>query len=145
MKFFRRPMPAQETYDVDSASERIRLELDQARTNGKQVDCLPVLSGEQAEQCQRMASKGSGLRHIALATGCSVHTEPSEAADRVIDSHLSEAQREASSLWSRLPRRRLRAGRIRLSQLGTSCTGRRRQPSRPAGRQYSRPRSRDSP
>ena len=70
-KLFRWPMLAQETYEVDSASERIRLELDRARTNGKQVDRLPVLSSEQAEQCQRMASEGSGLRHIALMMRCS--------------------------------------------------------------------------
>ena len=70
-KFFRWPMLAQETCEVDWASVRISLEMHRARTNGKQVDRLPVLSGEQVEQCRRMASEGAGLRHIALVMGCS--------------------------------------------------------------------------
>ena len=47
--------------------------------------------------------------------------------------------------WNRLLRRRWRAGVVRGSQSGTSCTGRRRQPSRPDGRRCSTPESRDSP
>ena len=64
-KFIRRSMRAQGAYQVDSASERIRLGLDRARASGKQVGRPPALSREQAEQCWRMAGEGAGLRHIA--------------------------------------------------------------------------------
>ena len=43
-KFFRPSMLAQGDYQVDSASERIRLGLDQARASGKQVCRSPALS-----------------------------------------------------------------------------------------------------
>ena len=56
-KFFRRSMLAQGAYQVDSASERIRLGLDRARASGKRVGRPPALSDEQAEQCRRMAVK----------------------------------------------------------------------------------------
>ena len=73
-KFFRRSMLAQGAYQVDSASERIRLGLDRARASGKQVGRPPALTQEQAEQCRRMAGEGSGLRHIARVMGCSPAT-----------------------------------------------------------------------
>ena len=61
-KFFRRSMLAQGAYQVDSASERIKLGLDRARASGKQVGRPPALTPEQIEQCRRMADEGSGLR-----------------------------------------------------------------------------------
>ena len=64
-KFFRRSMLAQGAYQVDSASERIRLGLDRARATGKRVGRPPALSHEQVEQRRRMAGEGSGLRQIA--------------------------------------------------------------------------------
>ena len=74
-KFFRRSMLAQGAYQVDSASERIRLGLDRARASGKRVGRPPALSQKQAEQCRRMAGKGAGLRHISRVMGCSPATE----------------------------------------------------------------------
>ena len=68
-KFFRRAIPALGAYQVDSASERIRLGLDRARASGKRVGRPPALSREQAEQCLRMADEGVGLRHIARGDG----------------------------------------------------------------------------
>ena len=70
-KFFRRSMLAQGAYQVDSASERIRLGLDRARASGKRVGRPPALTQEQAEQSRRMAREGTGLRHIARVMGCS--------------------------------------------------------------------------
>ena len=96
-KFFRRSMLAQGAYQVDSASERIKLGLARARASGKKVGRPPALTLEQVEQCRRMADEGSGLRHIARVMQCSpatvkkasdalpdanliIHTEPSGAA-----------------------------------------------------------------
>ena len=73
-KFFRRSMLAQGAYQVDSASERIRLGLDRARASGQRVGRPPALSKEQAVQCRRMAGEGAGLRHIARVMGCSPAT-----------------------------------------------------------------------
>ena len=73
-KFFRRSMLAQGAYQVDSASERIKLGLDRARAGGKQVGRPPALTPEQVEQCRRMADEGSGLRHIARVMACSPAT-----------------------------------------------------------------------
>ena len=73
-KFFRRSMLAQGAYQVDSASERIKLGLDRARANGKQVGRPPALTQDQVEQCRRMADEGSGLRHIARVMTCSPAT-----------------------------------------------------------------------
>ena len=73
-KFFRRSMLAQGAYQVDSASEKIRLGLERARVEGKRVGRPPALSGEQLEQCQRMLEKGAGLRQIARVLGCSPAT-----------------------------------------------------------------------
>ena len=73
-KFFRRSMLAQGAYQVDSASERIKLGLDRARASGKQVGRPPALTPEQIEQCRRMADEGSGLRHIARVMQCSPAT-----------------------------------------------------------------------
>ena len=73
-KFFRRSMLAQGAYQVDSASERIRMGLDRARSSGKRVGRPPALSNEQAEQCRRIAGGGAGLRHIAQVMGCSPAT-----------------------------------------------------------------------
>ena len=73
-KFFRRSMLAHGAYQVDSASERIRLGLDRARANGKRVGRPPALTHEQVEQCRRMAGEGAGLRQIARVMGCSPAT-----------------------------------------------------------------------
>ena len=54
-KFFRRSMLAQEAYQVDSASERIKLGLDRARAGGKQIGHPSALTLEQVDQCRRMA------------------------------------------------------------------------------------------
>ena len=77
-KFFHRSMLAegayQVAYQVDSASERIRLGLDRARASGKRVGRLPAQSYEQAEQRRRMAGEGASLRHIVRVMGCSPAT-----------------------------------------------------------------------
>ena len=73
-KFFRRSMLAQGAYQVDSASERIKLGLARARGSGKQVGRPPALTQEQIEQCRRMADEGSGLRHISRVMQCSPAT-----------------------------------------------------------------------
>ena len=73
-KFFRRSMLAQGAYQVDSASERIKLGVKRARGNGKTVGRPPALTPEQVEQCRRMADEGSGLRHIARVMTCSPAT-----------------------------------------------------------------------
>ena len=70
-KYFRRSMLAQGAYQVDSASERIKLGLARARGNGKKVGRPPTLTPEQVEQCRRMANEGSRLRHIAWVMACS--------------------------------------------------------------------------
>ena len=71
-KFFRRSMLAQGAYQVDSASERIKLGQD--RAEGKRVGRPPALSPDQVEQCRRMAEEGAGLRQIARAFRCSPAT-----------------------------------------------------------------------
>ena len=73
-KFFRRSMLAQGAYQVDSASERIKLGLYRARAGGKRVGRPPALTQEQAEQCRRMADEGAGLRQIARVMQCSPAT-----------------------------------------------------------------------
>ena len=73
-KFFRRSMLAQGAYQVDSASERIKLGLDRARAEGKRVGRPPALSPDQEEQCRRMAQEGAGLRQIARVMQCSPAT-----------------------------------------------------------------------
>ena len=49
-KFFRRSMLAQGAYQVDSASERIKLGLERARGNGKKVGRPPALTPQQVDQ-----------------------------------------------------------------------------------------------
>ena len=73
-RFFRRSMLAQRAYQVDSASERIRLGRDRARASGKRMGRPPALSPEQTGQCRRMAGDGAGLRHIVRVLGCSPAT-----------------------------------------------------------------------
>ena len=73
-KFFRRSMLAQGAYQVDSASERIKLGLERARAEGKRVGRPPALSPDQMEQCRRMAEEGAGLRQIARVMQCSPAT-----------------------------------------------------------------------
>ena len=65
-------MLAQGAYQVDSASERIKLEL--ARAGGKKVGRPPALTQDQVEQCTRMADEGAGLRQIARVMQCSPAT-----------------------------------------------------------------------
>ena len=73
-KFFRRSMLAQGAYQVDSASERIKLGLERARGNGKKVGRPPALTPGQVEQCRRMADEAAGLRQIARVMTCSPAT-----------------------------------------------------------------------
>ena len=73
-KYFRRSMLAQDAYQVDSASDRIKLGLARARAGGKQVGRPPALTQEQVEQCRRMADDGAGLRQIARVMTCSPAT-----------------------------------------------------------------------
>ena len=73
-RFFRRSMLAQGAYQVDSASERIKLGLDRARAEGNRVGRPPTLSPDQVEQCRRMAEEGAGLRQIARVMQCSPAT-----------------------------------------------------------------------
>ena len=56
-KLFRRLMLAQGAYQVDSASERIKLGLDRARAGGKQVGRPPALTQEQVERCRRRLTR----------------------------------------------------------------------------------------
>ena len=80
-KFFRRSILAQGAYQVDSASERIKLGLDRARAGGKQIGRPPALTLEQVEQCRRMAEEGAGLRQIARGMTCSPSTVKKALAD----------------------------------------------------------------
>ena len=73
-RFFRRSMLAQGAYQVDSASERIKLGLERARAGGKRVGRPPALTVEQMEQCRRMAEEGASLRQIARVFECSPMT-----------------------------------------------------------------------
>ncbi len=73
-KFFRRSMLAQGAYQVDSASERIKLGLARARAGGKKVGRPPALTQDQVEQCRWMADDGAGLRQIARVMTCSPAT-----------------------------------------------------------------------
>ena len=57
-KFFRRSMLAQGAYQVDSASERIKLGLDRAWAGRKEVGRTPALSPEQVEECRWMRGRG---------------------------------------------------------------------------------------
>ena len=74
-------MLAQGAYQVDSASERIKLGLERARTSGKRVGRPPALTVEQMEQCRRMAEEGASLRQIARVFECSP-TNVSKVLDR---------------------------------------------------------------
>ena len=73
-KYFRRSILAQGAYQVDSASERIKLGLARARGNGKKVGRPPALTPDQIEQCRRMAEEGAGLRQITRVMQCSPAT-----------------------------------------------------------------------
>ena len=73
-KFFRRSMLAQGAYQVDSASERIKLGLARARAGGKQMGRPPALTPDKIEQCRRMADEGADLRQIARVMTCSPAT-----------------------------------------------------------------------
>ena len=85
-------------------------------------------------------------------TGCSPDPELHEVADGTASSHLNGLNVNVWLLWNRLIRtkstsraRAPSAGAVKGSQCATGCTGRPRQPSRPAGRQYRGPGSRDFP
>ena len=73
-KCFRRSMLAQGAYQVNVASERIKLGLERARAEGKRVGRPTALSAEQMEQCPRMTAEGAGLRQIGRVLGCSPST-----------------------------------------------------------------------
>ena len=85
--FFRRSMLAQGAYQVDSASERIKLGLERARAEGKRVGMPPALNGEKLEQCRRMAEEGAELRQIGRSFGCSPATVKRALAQ--VDSTIS--------------------------------------------------------
>ena len=78
-------------------------------------------------------------------TGCSPDPDLQEAADGAVNSHLDMARRERLSILESAAKGGPRAGRVRGSQFATSFTGRPRPLSRPAGRRYSWPGSRDFP
>ena len=61
-KFFRRSMLGQGAYQVDSASERIRLGLDRVRASGKRVGRPPALSHEPL-----VTTKTLGRRFFSIA------------------------------------------------------------------------------
>ena len=92
-KFFRRSMLAQGAYQVDSASERIKLGLDRVRAGGKRVGRPPALTQEQVEQCRRMADEGAGLRQIARVMQCS----PATVKRRWSATSLSQAPNSAKN------------------------------------------------
>ena len=83
-RFFRRSMMAQGAYQVDSASERIKLGLERARAGGKRVGRPPALTVEQEEQCRRMAEEGASLRQIGRVFECSP-TTVSKVLDQGLD------------------------------------------------------------
>ena len=72
--FFRRAMLAQGAYQVESASERIRMGLERARAGGKRIGRPPALSPEQMQQCRRMAEEGASQRQISRVLNCSPST-----------------------------------------------------------------------
>ena len=72
--FFRRAMLAQGAYQVESASERIRMGLERARAGGKRIGRPPALSPEQIQQCRRMAEEGASQRQISRVLNCSPST-----------------------------------------------------------------------
>ena len=82
-------MLAQGAYQVESASERIRMGLDLARASGKRIGRPPALSPEQVEQCRRMAEEGAGLRQIARVLKCSPATVKGGAIHSTARSPLS--------------------------------------------------------
>ena len=57
-KFFRRSMLTQGAYQVDSASERIKLGLDRARSGGKQIGRPPALTLEQGTTHRTVQADG---------------------------------------------------------------------------------------
>ena len=67
-------MLPQGAYQANSASEWIRLGLDQARASGKRVGCPPARSHDQVGQWRGMVTKGEDLRHITRVMGCSPAT-----------------------------------------------------------------------
>ena len=72
--FFRRAMLTQGAYQVELASERIRMGLDRARASGKCIGRPPALSPDQVKQCRSMTEEGVGLRQIARVLKCSPAT-----------------------------------------------------------------------
>ena len=86
-------------------------------------------------------------------TGCSPDPELQEVADGTASSHLNEAQRERLATLESSDQDEVNVGGKGAKRRGSkakpvrhqSHTGRRRPPSRPAGRRCSRPGSRDSP
>ena len=82
---------------MDSAGERIKLGLDQARAEAKRVGRPPALSAEQLEQCRQMAQEGAGLRHMARVLGCSPATVRKALA---LDSRITGLPRASQALFS---------------------------------------------
>ena len=72
--FFRQAMLAQGAYQVESASERIRMGLERAPDAGRRIGRPPALSPDQVEQCRRMAEERASQRQIARVLGCSPTT-----------------------------------------------------------------------
>ena len=53
---------------------RIKLDLDRAWSEGRRICGPQALSGDQVEQCLRMAAEGAGLEQIARVMQCSPAT-----------------------------------------------------------------------
>ena len=73
-KFFRRSMLAQGAYQLDSASERIKMGQQRARDQGRMVGRPPALTPEQIEQCQCMREECASLRQMGRVMNCSLST-----------------------------------------------------------------------
>ena len=84
-KFFRRSMLAQGAYQLDLASERIKLGQQRARDQGRMVGRPPALTPEQIEQCQRMREEGASLRQMGRVMNCSPSTIKRTLDDMVTD------------------------------------------------------------
>jgi DNA invertase Pin-like site-specific DNA recombinase len=67
-------MLAQGAYQVESASERIRMGLERARASGTRIGRPLALTPEQVEQCRCMAEEGASLRQISRVVKCSPAT-----------------------------------------------------------------------
>ena len=73
-KYFRRMMMANGAYQVDATSERVKVGLDRAKSEGKRLGRPPALTPEQVQECWRMYTETSSIRRMARILGVSQGT-----------------------------------------------------------------------